>query len=340
MKKTIKKIFAAVAVLAAGVIVFCVVLAIRNTDGEDAQGKSESTLSDSASKNFANILFLGTDRAAGLCDVMMLVNVNFTSDSVTVAQIPRDTYAAYTENSYKKLNGAYNSLGGAEQTASFLEGAMGISIDHYVCIGLDTLVAVVDTIGGVDVELPCDMRYSDSAQGLYIDLKKGVQHLDGALAEKFLRFRSAYAEGDLGRIDAQKIFMAALFSRLADEFSPALALKLTAVAENVETDLSIADMLSIGVQTLDMDRERMILLTLPGEHVVATESGASYYVLSSPATAEIMQRYFGGKGGFDNGQKFLNGNYKSFEDAYRKYREYDAESLKDIAENGIKIEIK
>ena len=340
MKKAIKKIFAAAAVLAAGAIVFCAVLAIRGSDVKDTDGASESTVFDSITDKSANILFLGTDRAAGLCDVMMLVNVNFTDNSVTVAQIPRDTYAAYTEGSYKKLNGAYNSLGGARQTADFLSGAMGIDIDQYVCIGLDTLVAVVDAIGGVDVELPCDMRYADSAQGLYIDLKKGVQHLDGELAEKFLRFRSAYAEGDLGRIDAQKIFMAALFSRIADEFSPALALKLSAAAENVETDMSIADMLSIGVQTLDMDREDMILLTLPGEHVVAEESGASYYVLSSPATAEIMQRYFGGKDGFDSGHKFLNGKYKSFEDAYRKYTEYDADSLKGIAENGIKIEIK
>ena len=340
MKKTTKIIFSVIAAVAAVAIAFGAVVALRYGDGHAAGSVMETASSGRQSERASNILFLGTDREAGLCDVMMLVNVNYTDGSVTVAQIPRDTYAAYTDKSYKKLNGAYNSLGGAEQTARFLEGAMGIRIDHYICIGLDTLVAVVDAVGGVDVELPCDMLYKDPEQGLYIDLKKGRQHLDGALAEKFIRFRAAYAQGDLGRIDAQKMFMAALFSKLAEDLSPALTLKLCKAAENVETDLGVADMLSIGVQALDMDKQRIRLLTLPGEELVATESGASYYVLSRAANEEIMERYFGRSADFDREEVFLNNDYKSFGDAYRKYTEYDAQSLEDITENGIKIQIK
>lgn len=340
MKKVTKIIFSAIAILAAGAIAFGAAMAVKYGGERASQSAEETVPAEKQADKSSNILFLGMDREAGLCDVIMLVNVNFTDNSAAIAHIPRDTYAAYTENSYKKLNGAYNALGGAAQTAEFLEGAMGIDIDHYLCTDLDTLVAAVDAVGGVDVDLPCDMLYKDPAQGLYIDLKKGLQHLDGALAEKFLRFRSSYAEGDLGRIDAQKMFMAAFFDRIAEEFSPALAVKLAAVAENVETDLSVADMLSFGVQTLDMDKERIWMLTLPGADLVATESGASYYVLSRSANAEIMEKYFGGSSDFDRDEVFLNTKYKSFGDAYREYTEYTPESLGEIAENGIKIEIK
>jgi anionic cell wall polymer biosynthesis LytR-Cps2A-Psr (LCP) family protein len=74
------------------------------------RGKSEGAIpqTDTArtSRDAATFLFLGTDRAVGLCDVIMLVRADYTDGALTVLQIPRDTYAAYTDKSYKKLNGA------------------------------------------------------------------------------------------------------------------------------------------------------------------------------------------------------------------------------------------
>ena len=282
-----------------------------------------------------NILFLGMDREAGLTDVMMLINVNSTAERVTVAHIPRDTYAEYTDASYKKLNGAYNSTGGAAETAEFLESAMGIEIDHHVCIGLDTFAKIVDAIGGVEIDLPIDMRYSDPDQGLYIDLRAGRQTLDGKTAEQFVRFRAEYADGDLGRIDAQKLFMSAFFAKVYKDFSPVMAAKLTAVADGVETDLSVTDMLSLGASSMGFGAENILFLTLPGAHATATESGASYYVLSKDATGEVMDTYFCGEGGFDDGEKFLNERYQSFIEIYSEYTEYTVNSVSDMLRDGI-----
>ena len=343
MKKHVKRLIIAIVALAlGGAFFFGVILAnIR----EDAKKEGRNDMSADAAVTEAeddsrNILVLGMDRQAGLCDVMMLVNVNFTSNKATVAQIPRDTYAEYTDGSYKKLNGAYNTLGGADKVAEFLGNAMGIEIDHYVCVGLDTLGAAVDAVGGVDVKLPCDMFYRDPAQGLYIDLDAGLQHLDGALAEQFVRFRSAYVEGDLGRIDAQKLFLAAFFEKVAEELSPALAVKLASAADSVETDLSISDMLSMGVRSIGFGAEGISLVTLPGEEAVATESGAWYYVLSKRANAEIMAEYFGADGDFDGEGVFLNPDYKSFGDIYRGYSAYELTDIGEVAEKGINIQIK
>lgn len=323
MKKQIKSIFitATVVLLAAA----AVAVSFAASHSRRARVVFRETVVEVEAEpqdDMMNILFLGTDREAGLCDVMMLINVNRTDSTATVAQIPRDTYARYTDGSYKKLNGAYRTLGGASEAADFLADAFGIRIDHYVCIDLDTLCDVVDAMGGVDIELPIDMRYSDPEQGLFIELKKGMTHLDGKLAEQFIRFRSGYADGDIGRMDAQKLFMAAVFSKLTDSFSPVMAARLAAAADGVETDLGIGDLLEIGAYVLEMNADGVAMLTLAGEQAVATRSGASYYVLSAVSCELIMTEHFGGNGKFDAGGVFLNSDYETFVSIYGSEREY------------------
>ena len=160
------------------------------------------------------------------------------------------------------------------------------------------------------------MHYSDPAQGLYIHLEAGRAHLDGEKAQQFVRFRSGYADGDLGRIDAQKLFMAAFFAKLSDGMTPALAVKLAQVCDGVETDLSIGDLLALGARALDIDEEDISLLTLPGGVAVAKQSGAWYFSVSAVACERVMREYFGASGSFDTEKLFLNGRYKSFSDIY------------------------
>ncbi len=287
-------------------------------------------------KSFCNILFMGTDREAALCDVMMLLNIDYQSERVTVAQIPRDTYAEYTSNDYRKINGAYNCLGGAAQTADFLSESLGIEIDHYMCIGLDTLCNIVDALGGIDINLPIDMHYSDPSSGLYIDLSAGFNHLDGEGAEHFLRYRAGYVNGDLGRIDAQKLFMAAFFNTLSENYSPVVLARLATAVSGVETDMSIADLISVSAKVVDMDSQSICMLTLPGSEQTATQSGASYYVISMPSAEKIMKEYFFASEAFDQNQLFLNERYGSFEAAYNTEADYELLPLGDIVNQEVK----
>ena len=289
----------------------------------------------SAEDDVENILVLGVDREAGLTDVMMLVGIDGEAGRVTVMQIPRDTYAEYTDGSYKKLNGAYNALGGAREVADFLSQSFGIEIDGYMCVGLDTLGEVVDAIGGVEIDLPHDMRYSDPEQGLYIDLKSGRQTLDGDAAQHFVRFRSDYSNGDLGRIDAQKLFMSAFFRTLCEKLSPTTAAKLMIVADGVETNMGVSDMLQLCTDVIDMGGDGISFVTMPGKEVTATVSGASYYSLSALSVAEITELYFGRDGEFDRDKKFLNESYDSFRLIYENYVEYDVDSVPNILRDGI-----
>ena len=95
---------------------------------------------------------------------------------------------------------------------------------------------MLDILGGVELYVPQRMYYSDPEQGLYIDLQEGWQTLDGKNAENFVRFRSGYVQQDLGRINAQKIFLTALFEKVKASISISNTAKLTQVAGEISED--------------------------------------------------------------------------------------------------------
>jgi len=273
------------------------------------------------------ILVAGSDATSGLCDVLMLVSIDRTTHEVFVLQIPRDTYANYTDKNYRKLNGAYAELGGMAGLSEFLSSALGIPIDRTLHLSPSAFRTVVDALGGVEIDLPRNLNYEDPAQGLSIHLKAGKQTLNGAQAEQFVRYRSGYAQGDLDRLDAQKIFLSALFRRLSGlgvTEAASLAMEMRGV---LDSNLDAGDIFSLSRELLTLTPERIFFVTAPGEATTATQSGASYYVLSAPAMEELLVRYFGVEaGGFDPQSVFLNERYEHFSEIYREYREYSLQS--------------
>ena len=295
----------------------------------------ESATSDSDAEDMrTNFLVLGKDEASGLYDMIMLVSYNMTRSELNVVQIPRDTYAEFTEGSYKKLNGAVAALGGESALCDFLSKALCVNIDHYISLDLYSVGEIVDALGGIEVDVPFDMDYEDPAQGLSIHLKKGVNHLDGNAARKFLRYRSGYLEGDLGRIDAQKLFLAALVKKLKSDLSlfdiGAIA---AAVFDDVKMSVSMSGAIILARQMMNIAPENVRLVTLAGESAVAESSGASYYVISRSAAVRILRELLGSdvtEDTFDKEALFLNEKYSTFRDIYysdREYRVYDAKSL-------------
>ena len=76
-------------------------------------------------------------------------------------------------------------------------------------VSLDAFVDIVDLMGGIEFDVPMDMFYEDPSQDLYIDLKAGLQKLDGYEAMGLVRFRKGYVDQDLGRVDIQRQFISA-----------------------------------------------------------------------------------------------------------------------------------
>ncbi len=291
--------------------------------------------------NRKNYLILGTDRASGLTDVMMIISVDSADGRADVVQIPRDTYARYSSGAYRKINGAVSALGGPEKLKDLLCETMCIDIEGYVLFGLDTFVKAIDMVGGVELDLPFDIDYDDPYQNLSIHLDAGRQTLNGKAAEQFVRYRYDYVRGDLGRIDAQKIFMSAFIKKLSEEMTTATFVKTAAsMLGEVNTDLGIKDITELAMTLRGISASEITMLTLAGSDIRAS-SGAWYYVISKSSAEKIAKEHLGADlsgGKFDEGEIFFDPNDSEFSDIYNSDIPYFPITASDVNENGIVIQ--
>ena len=265
-----------------------------------------------------NVLVVGKDAAAGLTDVMMIASLNTADHSLELLQIPRDTYARYTDASYKKINGAYAKLGGAG-LVTFLRENMGVPIDRYVCVDLAVLGELVDMMGGVRMNVPADMNYDDPTQNLHIHLEAGEQVLNGEQAQMFVRYRSGYAMADLGRMDAQKLFLAALAKQAKETLTTAQTVNLVCRCfGKIKTDMGLADCVTYAKQLRSVKVSALDMATLPGSSARENgQSGAWYYVLNRAATEQLLRDTVGLTGEFDVKGVFTDAQKKEFHEIYR-----------------------
>ena len=294
------------------------------------------------------LLVSGTDVVSGLSDVLLLVNLDVENSLVNIVQIPRDTYFEYTTHTYKKINAASKVLGGLSKLARLLEDVFKIEIDYTLEISLDALSQFVDLIGGVEITIPNDMDYEDASQNLYIHLKAGENILNGDAAAQFVRFRSGYVQGDVARINAQKIFMAALADKCLNRVSkfkvPAL---VGALIGKVKTDMSLNACVELAKAAMDIDITNIKMLTLAGsDSRTGIDRGTWYYVINRAAAIKTVNVYFKttetpiSDSDFDPNRLFSTNKYEHFAQIYDSLNysinEYRAD---DILKDGIDIDL-
>ena len=160
-----------------------------------------------------NIIVLGVDERAeehdvGRSDTLFVVMFDTKNKAASLLSVPRDTRVRIKGHGWDKINHAY-AYGGRELTQKTTEELLGIKINNYVMVDFKGFVGLVDAIGGVDINVEKDMYYYDSWDGFKIDLKKGMQHMDGKTAIQYVRYRDE--EGDIGRIRRQQHFIMAVY---------------------------------------------------------------------------------------------------------------------------------
>ena len=329
------------AIVAFILLFMMMVIAFMFTGKGNSESISARAISSSEAGEIYNVLLLGKDDAAGLCDSIMLVSINTKSNDMNLLQIPRDTYFNISDSSYKKINGALRALGSAEKFAKSLEDALGIKIHYYLSIGTEAVKKIIDAVGGVELNIPYDMDYDDPYQGLSIHLSSGVHHLSGEEALGFLRYRSGYVSGDIGRLDAQKLFLNALVDKLAKMKDVTAYFTLFKTVRSLcETNIKEQDIITIGLKCSNNKDGKAYYVTAPGEAVQSEDSGAWYYILSREATAELLASRFAptnDKKDFDSANKFVDKRVKSFYDIYNKRCPYTIYTADDIKNNDIRI---
>ena len=282
-------------------------------DDTDFSGNGDGEIKDGSSEEYKrrdgvyNFLFVAKDHVAENTDVIMIISFDTVNSGLSVLQIPRDTYIEYN-GSGRRINYLYGALHSEAKNAgekdsvstalnklaSIVERNMCIEIDYHILIDLDGFNSIVDAIGGVEMYVPYDLHYSDPDQGLYINISKGQQVLDGDKAEQFVRFRSDFVEGDLGRVDAQKIFLSAFLRQLKNSFNLKTIPGLVSSAFEclVDTDVSAADAVFFAKNILSVELENASFVTLPGYATRANvDSGAWYYVMARADTLKVINEY-------------------------------------------------
>ncbi|MFF8604151.1 LCP family protein [Streptomyces sp. NPDC015232] len=153
-------------------------------------------------------------------DTVMLVHISEDRERASVVSLPRDSYAEMPEHTDLttgkhhhahpvKLNAAY-AEGGPGLTVRTVESMTGVKIDHYLEVDFTSFMRTVDAVGGVQI---CTTKpLKDSHTGL--DLAAGTHELDGGQALQYVRARHVDGAADIGRMQRQQKFLAALIDRV------------------------------------------------------------------------------------------------------------------------------
>lgn len=253
-------------------------------------------------KERINILLLGVDtletakdQKGTRSDTIMILSVEPVKKTGFILSIPRDTYVKISgTNNYTRINHAH-SYGGTDLALATIKEFINIPIHHYIKVDYRALFKTVDDLGGVEFDVPIDMKYKDSASKppLNIDLRAGVQTLNGEQAMGLLRFRKGYPDMDLGRIRTQQKFIQTVLDKIASPASvPRIPKYIDTIYQYVETDMSASDVLSIMKIAISIDTAQIPRVTIPGKHTM--RNSMSVYDVDKEKLAEELNLLISG----------------------------------------------
>ena len=237
------------------------------------------------------LLLAGQDDGNGNTDTMMVVRLDTEKRQIDAVSLPRDTMVNASWQ-IRKLNAAYamgalNGGSGAESLCRHVQRLTGFPVDSYAIVNLSAFVQVIDALGGVDFDVPMAMDYDDIGQNLAIHLQPGPQHLDGVQAMGLCRFRSGYADADLGRISMQHRFLQACASQFITLGNiPNVGRVVEILSRNLETDLSGGNIAWFLRQLLRCRGEDIHFHTAPNQP--ESSGGISYTVLELDPWLEMI----------------------------------------------------
>ena len=282
--KTVKKLIFLSIILVVVVLGVFYFVKNSNTDNQNIGGDVQEL------KDNINVLILGVDyipnTSSQRTDTIMLLSYNSKTKKGFLISIPRDTRVDLGRYGINKINAAY-AYGGTKLALKEVSDILGLPVKYYIKVDYKGFVKLVDDLGGVDIYVPMDMKYSDPTENLYIDLKKGNQHLNGEQALQLVRFRKGYYNQDLGRIEMQQKFIQAMLDKLK---SPSTIFKINKIAETVseyvETNLPISKMVWYLDDVYNLNKDNIKMSILPGEAKMIGD--VSYYIVDEAKSKEMV----------------------------------------------------
>lgn len=245
------------------------------------------------------ILFLGMDESGELSDVDWIFQFDLINGTMNILQIPRDSYMPdYASYSTAKFNSIYHSgqetgVTPIQRVVNAVQDNFCIYVDCYVKLNCADIANIIDSIGGIPINLPEEIIYEADKV-----LPAGEQTLNGEQSEWFVRFRHGYTEGDIGRVKAQRIFLAAAMEKMLNMSQTELMSAMQKIYKNqwIATDLSLEEISMVAdfaSQRLSMDSVNVFMV--PGEgatYYPGDGSAQSVYSIHKTTTVDLLNTYF------------------------------------------------
>ena len=209
------------------------------------------------------VLLLGSDNdgkfgASGrsvnvLTQSMILVRVDPTADQVTMLSLPRDLWVPLSGGGANKIDSAYGD-GGVGEAIATVEEDFDVQVDHYVWIGLQGLVDLIDEVGGIDIVTshpvlddfyPGDLTSSNPNSYARVAVLPGPQHMDGEQAMEYVRSRHDDISSDLGRNVRQQQVLVALRQKISQMSVGDIPRLASSLSSEVLTDVPLTQFPSL-----------------------------------------------------------------------------------------------
>lgn len=261
-------------------------------------------------KQRVNILLLGGD-SRGMTknelprsDSIMLASIDPVTKKAHLFSILRDTYVKIPGEGEDRINTAITS-GGPNLAMKTVSDLLGIPIQYYVYTDFKGFIALIDAVGGIDIDVEKDMKYSDSEDDhVYdINLKKGLQHLDGKTALQYVRFRHD-ALSDFSRTERQRKFLTAVAQKMQTTSSLIkLPRILNAIDPYIDTNLSVTDMLKLGGLGFEAKADGIVSSQLPPTELLIEKNvrGAAVITANKEKLQLYVKNLFAGNAEADSG---------------------------------------
>lgn len=247
----------------------------------------KESISFSEESGSINILLIGIDDVDGgrRADAIAYTTIDIDNKIVRLMSIPRDTRVQLPKKGWDKIAHAY-AYGGVNLLRESLVNYLGMPINYYILVNYDTFPAIINLIGGVEVDVKKHMVYNDYSGKLFINIPKGLQVLDGKNALHYVRFRHD-AQGDIGRVKRQQDFIKAALQKLQrPSMIPKIPELADKVIEMVNSDMTPAQGLQLASYLVSMPPENLHFFTMPGK--AAYISNLSYWVGDTAAASALL----------------------------------------------------
>lgn len=270
-----------------GIAIWIVLFSANNVVSKDTLSAISESIAESKEPKKEEITFLISGTNENLTDTIIFGKYNTVQNKLYMMSVPRDTYTTNEVCIGHKINSIYRGKN-LDAFLTEIKELLDVDIDYYAIFDSSFVREVVDEVGGVEIYVPQRMYYSGGNPRIVIDLQEGTQVLNGEKAEQFLRFRSGYANADLGRVEAQRSFIKAFIQTLLKKENITNIPKVVKIAlDNTKTNATTREIMKYADEIKEINIDEIVSLTMPNtpEYI----DGKSYVIADKEEARRIIK---------------------------------------------------